>query len=77
MINEKCCDVVTDIYIILDSRDISRIGTVLKKFEVSTVAAASLASFFLKRRDSVSLIIYDEKVSFLPPDTGENRISKF
>ena len=31
MINEKCRDAVTDIYIILDSRDISRIGTVLKK----------------------------------------------
>ena len=74
MINEKCRDAVTDIYIILDSRDISRIGTVLKNpLEVSTVAAASLASFFLKRRDSVSLIIYDEKVSFLPPDTGEQQ----
>ena len=67
MINEKCRDAVTDLYIILDSRDIQRIGTVLKNpLEMGTVAAASLASFFLKRRDSVSLTIYDEKLSFLP-----------
>ena len=78
MINEKCRDAVTDIYIILDSRDISESAPFSKTpLEVSTVAAASLASFFLKRRDSVSLIIYDEKVSFLPPDTEKNRISKF
>jgi uncharacterized protein (DUF58 family) len=74
MINEKCRDAVTDLYIILDSRDIARIGTVLKNpLEMGTVAAASLASFFLQRRDSVSLIIYDEKLSYLPPDTGDKQ----
>ena len=30
MINEKCRDAVTDLFILLDSRDIARIGTVLK-----------------------------------------------
>lgn len=77
MINEKCRDAVTDLYIILDSRDITRIGTVLKNpLELGTVAAASLASFFIKRRDSVSLTIYDEKLSFLPPDTGDKQYFK-
>ena len=77
MINEKCRDAVTDLYIILDSRDIARIGTVLKNpLEMGTVAAASLASFFIKRRDSVSLTIYDEKLSFLPPDTGDKQYCK-
>ena len=77
MINEKCRDAVTDLYIILDSRDIARIGTVLKNpLEMGTVAAASLASFFIKRRDSVSLTIYDEKLSFLPPDTGDKQYFK-
>tara|TARA_B100001564_G_C20590306_1_gene647507 strand:+ start:18 stop:1271 length:1254 start_codon:yes stop_codon:yes gene_type:complete len=77
MINEKCRDAVTDLYIILDSRDIARIGTVLKNpLEMGTVAAASLASFFLKRRDSVSLTIFDEKLSFLPPDTGDKQYFK-
>ena len=66
MINEKCRDAVTDLYIILDSRDIARIGTVLKNpLEMGTVAAASLA-----------LTIYDEKLSFLPPDTGDKQYFK-
>ena len=30
MVNEKCRDAVTDLYLILDSRDLARIGTVLK-----------------------------------------------
>ena len=56
MVNEKCRDAVTDLYILLDSRDVSRIGTVLKNpLEMGTVSAASLAAFFLKRRDSVAL----------------------
>ena len=77
MINEKCRDAVTDVYIILDSRDISRIGTVLKNpLEMGTVAAASIASFFLKRRDSVSLPIYDNKLSYLQPDTGDKQYFK-
>ena len=55
MVNEKCRDAVTDLYLLIDSRDISRIGTVLKNpLEMSTVSAASLAAFFLKRRDSVA-----------------------
>ncbi|HIK78876.1 MAG: hypothetical protein CXT69_05060 [Methanobacteriota archaeon] len=77
MVNEKCRDAVTDVYIILDSRDISRIGTVLKNpLEMGTVAAASLASFFIQRRDSVSLTIFDDKVSYLQPDTGDKQYFK-
>ncbi len=77
MVNEKCRDAVTDLFIILDSRDISRIGTVLKNpLEMGTVAAASLASFFLKRRDSVALAVYDDKLSYLPADTGEKQYFK-
>ena len=38
MVNEKCRDAVTDVFILLDSRDISRIGTVLKNpLEMGTV----------------------------------------
>jgi uncharacterized protein (DUF58 family) len=77
MVNEKCRDAVTDLYLILDSRDLARIGTVLKNpLEMGTVSAASLAAFFLKRRDSVALAIYDEKLSYLPPDTGDKQYFK-
>ena len=43
---------------------------------MSTVSAASLAAFFLKRRDSVALGIYGEKLSYLPPDTGDKQYFK-
>ncbi|DAC23922.1 MAG TPA: DUF58 domain-containing protein [Candidatus Thalassarchaeaceae archaeon] len=77
IVNEKCRDAVTDVFILLDSRDISRIGTVLKNpLEVGTVAAASLASYFIKRRDSVALAVYDDRLSFLPPDTGDKQYFK-
>ena len=77
MINEKCRDAVTDLFILLDSRDIARIGTVLKNpLEVSTVAATSLASFFIKRRDSVALAIYDDRLSYLPPESGDKQYFK-
>ena len=77
MVNEKCRDAVTDLYLLIDSRDISRIGTVLKNpLEMSTVSAASLAAFFLKRRDSDALGIYGEKLSYLPPDTGDKQYFK-
>ena len=77
IVNEKCRDAVTDVFILLDSRDISRIGTVLKNpLEVGTVAAASLASYFIKRRDSVALAVYDDHLSFLPPDTGDKQYFK-
>lgn len=77
MVNEKCRDAVTDVFILLDSRDISRIGTVLKNpLEMGTVAAASLASYFIQRRDSVALAIYDEKLSYLPADGGDKQYFK-
>ena len=77
MVNEKCRDAVTDLYILLDSRDVARIGTVLKNpLEMGTVSAASLAAFFLKRRDSVALGIYGDGLAYLPPDTGDKQYFK-
>jgi uncharacterized protein (DUF58 family) len=77
MVNEKCRDAVTDVFILLDSREIARIGTVLKNpLEIGSVAAASLASYFLQRRDSVALAVYDDRLSFLPQDTGDKQYFK-
>ena len=56
MVNEKTRDAVTDVFIFLDIRDVSRIGTVLKiPSEMGTIAAASVASHFLKRSGFCSL----------------------
>tara|TARA_A100001037_G_C15108603_1_gene617767 strand:+ start:154 stop:1407 length:1254 start_codon:yes stop_codon:yes gene_type:complete len=77
MVNEKCRDAVTDVFLLLDSRDVARIGTVLKNpLEMGTVACASLASYFLQRRDSVALAVYDERLSYLPADTGDKQYFK-
>ena len=74
MVNEKTRDAVTDVFIILDTRDVARIGTVLKNpLELGTVAAASIANYFIKRRDSVSLVTYGERMDFLPPETGDKQ----
>ena len=74
MVNEKTRDAVTDVFIILDTRDVARIGTVLKSpLEMGTVAAASIANYFIKRRDSVSLVTYGERMDFLPPETGDKQ----
>ena len=74
MVNEKTRDAVTDVLIILDTRDVARIGTVLKNpLEMGTVAAASIANYFIKRRDSVSLVTYGERMDFLPPETGDKQ----
>ena len=74
MVNEKTRDAVTDVFIILDTRDVARIGTVLKNpLEMGTVDAASIANYFIKRRDSVSLVTYGERMDFLPPETGDKQ----
>ena len=74
MVNEKTRDAVTDVFIILDTRDVSRIGTVLKNsLEMGSVAAASVSSHFLKRRDSVALVTYGDKMNYLGPETGDKQ----
>jgi len=74
MVNEKTRDAVTDVFIILDTRDVSRIGTVLKNpLEMGTIAAASISNYFIRRRDSVALVTYGERMEYLPPETGDNQ----
>ena len=59
------------------TREIARIGTVLKNpLEMGCVSAASLASYFLQRRDSVALAVYGDGLSYLPPDTGDKQYFK-
>ena len=74
MVNEKTRDAVTDVFIILDTRDVSRIGTVLKNpLEMGTIAAASISNYFIRRRDSVALVTYGERMDYLSPETGDNQ----
>ncbi len=74
MVNQKTRDAVTDVFVILDTREVSRIGTVLKNpLEMGASAAASISNHFLKRKDSVAMVTYGNKMDFLPPDTGDKQ----
>ena len=55
MVNERERDAVSDIIIIVDSRAIMRQDQYPLVY--STRAAASLAKYFLSRRDSVGVIV--------------------
>lgn len=75
LVNEHQREVVSDVTIILDARESSAVGIESKcplKFGVR--AAASLSSFFLKRRDSVGLVVYNDSVKTIKPGSGERTL---
>jgi uncharacterized protein (DUF58 family) len=75
MVNEFERDAVSDIILIVDSRAISETGPVSRNALVySTRAAASLAQFFLSRRDSVGLVIYGEEITSVDRDSGKKQL---
>ena len=75
MVNERERDAVSDIILIVDGRAVSETGPVSRNALVySTRAAASLARFFLSRRDSVGLIVYGDEVISVDRDTGKKQL---
>ncbi|HIG19648.1 MAG: hypothetical protein CXT67_04810 [Methanobacteriota archaeon] len=75
MVNERERDAVSDIILILDSRAVSETGPVSRNSLVyGTRAAASLASFFLSRRDSVGLVSYADEIISVDRDTGKKQL---
>lgn len=75
MVNERERDAVSDIILIVDSRSVSETGPVSRNALVySTRAAASLARYFLSRRDSVGLITYGDEVVSVDRDTGKKQL---
>ena len=75
MVNERERDAVSDIIIIVDSRAVSETGPVSRNALVySTRAAASLAKYFLSRRDSVGVIVYGDEVVSVDRDTGKKQL---
>ena len=75
MVNERERDAVSDVIIIVDSRAVAETGPVSRNALVySTRAAASLAKFFLGRRDSVGVIVYGDEVVSVDRDTGKKQL---
>ena len=75
MVNERERDAVSDVIIIIDSRAVSETGPVSRNALVySTRAAASLAKYFLGRRDSVGVVVYGDEVVSVDRDTGKKQL---
>jgi uncharacterized protein (DUF58 family) len=75
MVNEFERDAVSDIILIVDSRAVAETGPVSRNSLVySTRAAASLAQYFLSRRDSVGLVIYGSDINSVDRDTGKKQL---
>ena len=77
MVNQFEREDISDIMIVLDAREITGTGTILRNpLNYSCKAAASLVNFFLRTRNRVGLITYGESVNVISPDTGERHLFK-
>ncbi|MEO2179938.1 MAG: hypothetical protein CXT75_03845 [Methanobacteriota archaeon] len=75
MVNQFEREDISDLMLVLDAREISGTGTILRNpLNYSCRGAAALTSFFLRSRNRVGLTIYGETVNVIPPDTGERHL---
>jgi uncharacterized protein (DUF58 family) len=75
LVNEKERLSVSDITIVFDSRYTSDYGMLSDNPNVyGARAAATLTNFFLKRRDSVQLVVYGDKVRTIKKGSGQKQL---
>jgi uncharacterized protein (DUF58 family) len=75
LVNEKEREAVADIVIMLDARATSGTGTLGHNALIyGSRAAATLTNFFIKRRDSVALIVFGEKLLSIKPSQGTKQL---
>ena len=77
MVIQRIMETSSDITLILDTREVSGVGSVLSNPLVySARAVASLSSFFLRGRNNVRLVIYGDDIKMLAPGYGERQLYK-
>jgi uncharacterized protein (DUF58 family) len=75
LVNEHERLSVSDVTIVFDSRSSSRYGVDSDNANLyGARAAATLANFFLKRRDAVQLVVYSDKVLTIKKGTGQKQL---
>jgi uncharacterized protein (DUF58 family) len=75
LVNEHERESVSDITLVFDSRGVSRYGMISDNANLyGARAAATLANFFLKRRDTVQLVIYSDKVQTVKKGSGQKQL---
>jgi uncharacterized protein (DUF58 family) len=80
LVNEYEMESTTDVIIVLDARDIQRVGTSAKNpLEYGIRGALAVSSQFLKRRDRVGLLVYgasEGKLKWVYPESGKKQLYK-
>jgi uncharacterized protein (DUF58 family) len=77
MVNEHEMEAVIELTIILDYRAITEKGKVIKNTHLASArAAASLASYFIRRRDKVGLAVYNKKVKYVHREAGAKHLNR-
>ena len=75
LVNEHERESVSDVTIVFDSRSSSKYGMDSDNANLyGARAAATMANFFLKRRDSVQLVVYSDKVLTMKKGTGQKQL---
>ena len=75
LVNEKERESVSDITIVFDAREVSAIGMDSDNANIyGSRAAATLTQYFLGRRDSVSLVIYSDRVMTIKKGSGQKQL---
>jgi uncharacterized protein (DUF58 family) len=75
LVNEHERESVSDITLVFDSRAVSNYGMTSDNANLyGARAAATLANFFLKRRDTVQLVIYSDKVQTVKKGGGQKQL---
>lgn len=75
LVNENERESVSDITIVFDAREVSGIGIESDNANIyGARAAATLTQYFLGRRDSVSLVVYSDKVMTIKKGGGQKQL---
>jgi len=75
LVNEHEVEAVSDMVIILDAREYAKYGTEANSpIMFGARAAATMTNFFLKRRDSVGLIVYGDKLMTIKQGGGQKQL---
>jgi uncharacterized protein (DUF58 family) len=75
LVNEKERESVSDVTLVFDSRTQSGYGMDSDNPNLyGARAAATLANFFLKRKDSVQLVVYSDKVTTVKKGSGSKQL---
>lgn len=75
LVNEHEREAVSDVIVVVDAREVSAYGTEGENALIfSCRGAATVANYFLKRRDSVGLMVYGERLITLKQGQGRKQL---